>query len=49
LVCAFEYDAELFRAETIAEILEAFNRILKNAARFPDRSLAHIDTESRPS
>jgi len=42
LVCAFEYDAELFRAETIADMLETFNRILKNIARFPDQPLSSI-------
>jgi non-ribosomal peptide synthetase component F len=42
LVCTFEYDAELFKAETVADMLETFNRILKNVARFPDQPLSNI-------
>jgi acyl-CoA synthetase (AMP-forming)/AMP-acid ligase II/acyl carrier protein len=42
LVCTFEYDAELFKAESIADMLETFNRIIKNVARFPDQSLSNI-------
>ena len=42
LVCSLEYDTELFRAETIVDMLETFSRILKNAARFPDRSITSI-------
>jgi acyl-CoA synthetase (AMP-forming)/AMP-acid ligase II/acyl carrier protein len=49
LVCAFEYDAELFKAETIDRMLETFHRILKNVAHFPDQPLSNIDTESAPS
>jgi acyl-CoA synthetase (AMP-forming)/AMP-acid ligase II/acyl carrier protein len=42
LVCTFEYDVELFRAETIADMLETLNRILKNIARFSDQPLSSI-------
>ena len=42
LVCTFEYDAELFKAETIDDMLETFNRILRNVARFPDQPLSNI-------
>ncbi len=42
LVCTFEYDAELFRAETIGEMQKTFNQILKNAARSPGQSLSNI-------
>ena len=42
LVCTFEYDVELFRAETIADMLETFNRIMKNVARFPEQPLSNI-------
>jgi len=42
LVCAFEYDAELFKAETIEDMLETFNRILRNVVRFPEQPLSNI-------
>jgi acyl carrier protein len=42
LVCTFEYDAELFKAETIADMLGTLNLILKNGARFPDQPLSNI-------
>jgi acyl-CoA synthetase (AMP-forming)/AMP-acid ligase II/acyl carrier protein len=42
LVCRFEYDTELFKAETIADMAETFSRILKNAACFPDQPLSNI-------
>jgi hypothetical protein len=42
LVCTFEYDAELFKAETIDDMLRTFNRILGNVARFPDQPLSNI-------
>jgi acyl-CoA synthetase (AMP-forming)/AMP-acid ligase II/acyl carrier protein len=42
LVCTLEYDAELFKAETIAEMLETFNRIIKNVVRFPDQPLSNV-------
>lgn len=42
LVCTFEYDAELFKAESIDDMLQTFNRILGNVARFPDQSLSSI-------
>jgi acyl-CoA synthetase (AMP-forming)/AMP-acid ligase II/acyl carrier protein len=42
LVCVFEYDAELFKAQTIADMLETFNRILKTVTRFSDQPLSNI-------
>lgn len=45
LVCAFEYDTELFKAETIDDMLRTFNRILGNVARFPDQSISNIGSD----
>lgn len=42
LVCTLEYDADLFRGETIRDMLATFNRMLKTAACFPDRPLVGI-------
>lgn len=42
LVCTFEYDTELFMAETVADMLKTFNRILKSVTHLPDQSLSNI-------
>ena len=42
LICTLEYDTEILRDGTIADMLETFNLILKNVARVPDQLLSHI-------